>query len=115
MYKIYEVNGGYGFTVENELTNFAQEHNPYKAGRVPMTQEEAQYFADCIDKGIPIEYEMEELTPHPAPIIPSDRVAKLEDEAAMLALELVDTQIRLDQSETDHASLLFELVDKGVL
>jgi hypothetical protein len=45
----------------------------------------------------------------------SEMVETLEGEAAMLALELVDTQIRLDQSETDHANLLFELVDKGVL
>jgi hypothetical protein len=55
-------------------------------------------------------YELEKL-PDP----PKDRIAQLENESAMLALELVDTQIRLDQAETEQAALLLELVDKGVL
>jgi hypothetical protein len=67
---------------------------------------------------------------------PADRIATLENEAALLALELVNTQTRLDQSEADaaaallelvdtqtrlqqsegdHAALLLELVDKGVI
>jgi|GEM_PF-6104775 len=55
------------------------------------------------------------IEPSPPFVPEKSRIEVLEDEAAMLALELVDTQIRLDQSETDHAILLFELVDKGVL
>jgi len=45
----------------------------------------------------------------------TETVDRLEDESAMLSLELVDTQIRLEQAETEHASLLLELVDKGVI
>lgn len=43
------------------------------------------------------------------------KVGQLEDESAMLALELIDTQIRLDAAETEQANLLLELVDRGVL
>jgi len=39
----------------------------------------------------------------------------LQMENAMLAVELVETQIRLDNSEAEQANLLLELVDKGVL
>lgn len=59
--------------------------------------------------------EREEPEPTPEPTPEQQRIAQLEDEAALLALELVDTQIRLGQSEADHAALLFELVDKEVL
>ncbi|WP_372636902.1 hypothetical protein [Cohnella sp.] len=46
---------------------------------------------------------------------PEDRIVQLEDESTLLALELVDTQIRLDKAETEQAALLLELIDKGVL
>ncbi|WEK53311.1 MAG: hypothetical protein P0Y55_12010 [Candidatus Cohnella colombiensis] len=39
----------------------------------------------------------------------------LENDTAFLALELVDTQIRLDQAENEQAWMLLELVNKGVL
>ena len=42
----------------------------------------------------------------------SEQVGALEDESAMLALELVGTQIRLDQAEVEKAALLLELVEK---
>ena len=49
----------------------------------------------------------------------SDHIAQLENESAMLAIELVNEQIRLDglerrlaQSESEQAALLLELVDK---
>ncbi|MHA7963519.1 hypothetical protein ACX93W_05180 [Paenibacillus sp. CAU 1782] len=45
----------------------------------------------------------------------TETVAALENESALMALELVDTQTRLQQSEADHAALLLELVDKGVI
>jgi hypothetical protein len=58
-------------------------------------------------------YELYEL-PKPEPTS-ADKIVTLENEAALLVLELVDTQTRLQQSETDHATLLLELVDKGVI
>ncbi|GEM_PF-5512878 len=79
-------------------------------------------------------YELYEL-PKPEPT-PADKIATLENEATLLALELVNTQTRLDQSEADaaatllelvhtqarlqqsevdHAALLLKLVDKGVI
>jgi hypothetical protein len=58
-------------------------------------------------------YELYEL-PKPEPT-PTDKIATLEYESAILALELVDTQARLQQSQADHAALLLELVDKGVI
>jgi hypothetical protein len=58
-------------------------------------------------------YELYEL-PKPEPT-PADKIVTLENEAALLALELVDTQARLQQSQADHAALLLELVDKGVI
>ncbi|OUM89452.1 MAG: hypothetical protein BAA01_00615 [Bacillus thermozeamaize] len=51
----------------------------------------------------------------PALRSPDERIAQLEDESAMLALELVDTQIRLEQSEQEQAALILELVEKGVI
>jgi len=51
----------------------------------------------------------------PLPPAPSDRIAQLEDEAAMIALELANTQIRLDQSESDQAALLLALVEAEVI
>ncbi|QJD83543.1 hypothetical protein [Cohnella herbarum] len=60
--------------------------------------------------------------PDPLPLEPGERITQLENESAMLTLELVDTRIRLDdterrleQSETEQAALLLELADKGVL
>lgn len=51
----------------------------------------------------------------PIPEPDPDRIQQLETELAAVTLELVDTQIRLNVSESDHANLLLELVDKGVL
>jgi len=49
--------------------------------------------------------------PEPAP----DRISLLEDENALLALELAQTQVRLDQAEQEQAELLLELVSRGVI
>jgi len=57
----------------------------------------------------------------PIPIVearPTDeqiRIAQLEEENALMALELMNTQIRLDATEQTTADLLFNLVEKGVL
>ena len=51
----------------------------------------------------------------PRPETDSEKIARLEEENAVIALELIDTQIRLEQSEREQASLLLELVEKGVI
>jgi hypothetical protein len=38
-----------------------------------------------------------------------------EDESAAILLQLVDTQIALEQAQEEQASLLFTLVDRGIL
>lgn len=45
----------------------------------------------------------------------SETVAALEAENALLALELAQTQLRLEQTEREQAALLLELVSKGVI
>lgn len=70
---------------------------------------EEQYLID----GNYLVFADEPLTPAKPPIAVT--VEALENEAALLALELVDTQTRLQQSEADHAALLLELVDKEVI
>lgn len=45
----------------------------------------------------------------------SEVVATLEAENALLALELAQTQFKLEQAEQEHAALLLELVSKGVI
>ena len=70
----------------------------------------AGYGVKRVSEGV---YELYEL-PKPKPT-PTDKITTMENEAALLALELVDTQTRLQQSEADHAALLLELVNKGVI
>jgi len=43
------------------------------------------------------------------------RTELLEEENALLALELAQTQLRFEQAEQEHAALLLELVSKGVI
>jgi hypothetical protein len=52
--------------------------------------------------------------PPPEPT-PDARIAQLESENALIALELVETQIQLEQVQQEQAVLLLELVDKGVI
>lgn len=52
--------------------------------------------------------------PEPPPP-PPDPLALLEEENALLALELAQTKIRLDQAEQEQAELLLELVSRGVI
>lgn len=114
-------------TVEQDFASYTAlaERVPATVGMLQLGYGEyAQDFAEC--NGYRIDTETQEIIfSYPDPSEPeappvfrpslTETVEALEGEAAMLALELVDTQIRLDQSETDHANLLFELVDKGVL
>lgn len=45
----------------------------------------------------------------------SEQVTVLEEESALLALELAQTQARLEQTEQEHADLLLMLVSQGVI
>jgi hypothetical protein len=45
----------------------------------------------------------------------SEVVATLEEENALLALELAQTQLRLDRTESEQAALLLELVSREVI
>lgn len=47
--------------------------------------------------------------------IPMDPITALEEENALLALELAQTQLRLDQAEQEQAALLLELVSREVI
>ncbi|MGO4540387.1 hypothetical protein [Paenibacillus sp. 2TAB19] len=50
--------------------------------------------------------------PQPPPEV---RIAQLEAENALMALELIDTQIALEQSQTEQANLILTLVERGVI
>jgi len=49
------------------------------------------------------------------PETPAQRVANLKSENALLALELAQTQLRLEQTEREQAAFLLELVSQGVI
>jgi hypothetical protein len=68
------------------------------------------YALRRVSEGVYELYELSKLEPTPA-----DKISTQENEAALLSEELLNTQTRLQQSENDHAALLLELVDKGVL
>jgi len=75
--------------------------------RITEDQDTGLYIKESIQAGPPSE---------------PDRITQLENESAMLALELVDTQIRLDdterrleQSEAEQAALLLALVEAEVI
>ena len=53
--------------------------------------------------------------PPPAPEPGPSRIDMLEEENAFLALELAQTQARLDQTEQEQAELLLLLVGNGVI
>jgi len=46
---------------------------------------------------------------------PKSRTELLEEENALLALELAQNELRLEQAEQEQAALLLELVSKGVI
>lgn len=59
--------------------------------------------------------EIEAVRNAPSHPTPEQKIAVLEEDNALLALELVETQIRLDQSEQAQADLIFTLVAEGVI
>jgi len=81
----------------------------------PLRNERGQYrfkWRDEIVERTQPELDDEWNSRQPDP--PTD-IELLQMENAMLVVELVETQIRLDNAEAEQANLLLELVDKGVL
>jgi len=89
---------------------------------IPITVEEWQTYAAAshlykLDNGTIREKTPEEIEAERAsrPPAPKSHVELLEEENALLAIELAQTQARLDQAEQEQAALLFELVNKEVI
>lgn len=59
--------------------------------------------------------EVDALRNAPRPETVHDQVAQLQSENALLALELVDTQIALNQAQNEQAALLLALVEAEVI
>lgn len=92
--------------IQLEYGKYAEDFAQCNGYRIdPVTQQVLFSYPDPTEPEQPIVYRM--------PL--TEAVERLEDESAMLSLELVDTQIRLDQAETEQANLLLMLVDKGVI
>jgi hypothetical protein len=53
--------------------------------------------------------------PVPQPSPEQIRIEQLENESAAFALELMETQIKLENAETEHATLILALVERGSL
>jgi hypothetical protein len=97
-------------------------HDDIPASAVPITVEQWQTYSaaphrykmdgDTIREKTPEEIEAERASRPPGP---KSRMELLEEENALLALELAQTQLRLDQAEQEQAALLFELVNKEVI
>lgn len=89
---------------------------------IPITVEEWQTYAAAshlykLDNGTIREKTPEEIEDERArrPPVPKSRVDLLEEENALLALELAQTQLRLDQADQEQAALLLMLVQEGVI
>jgi len=87
------------------------------ADLIPLLEYDEDYLWRKYDRftGEWSEEKYEPVHPQPPEPSPADRIAQLEEENALLALELIDTQIRLEQAQQEQAALLLELVDKGVI
>ncbi|MBO7747342.1 hypothetical protein I8J29_24460 [Paenibacillus sp. MWE-103] len=106
--EVYQLeNGGWGFVVTGEDVSMSAEHNPFRSGFVLMTQEEAQYFADCYALGVSIDYPREDPgTYQPPPPLP-DPVAKLSER-----LDDTETKVsELEQASADTTQALLDLFE----
>jgi len=97
-------------------------HVDIPASAVPITQEQWETYSAAphrykLDGETIREKTQQEIDDEIAarPPVPKSRTELLEEENALLALELAQTQLRLDQAEQEQAALLLELVNKGVL
>jgi len=89
---------------------------------IPITEDEWRTYVaaphrykldgDTIREKTPEEIEAERAQQPPSP---KSQVEVLEEENALLALELAQTQLRLDQAEQEQAALLIELVSREVI
>jgi len=89
---------------------------------IPITTEAWQTYVAAphlykLDNGVIREKTPEEIEAERAqqPPSPKSQVEVLEEENALLALELAQTQLRLDQAEQEQAALLIELVSREVI
>ena len=97
-------------------------HVDIPASAVPITVEQWQAYAaaphrykldgETIREKTPEEIEAERASRPPGP---KSRMELLEEENALLTLELAQTQIRLEQAEQEQAALLLMLVQEGVI
>ncbi|SFJ44548.1 hypothetical protein SAMN02799624_04552 [Paenibacillus sp. UNC496MF] len=106
--EVYELeNGGYGFLVTGSDVSMSAENNPFRSGFVPMTQEEAQYFAECYASGVSINYPREDPVAYQPPPPPADTVAKLTER-----LDDTDTKVsELEQASADTTQALLDLFE----
>jgi hypothetical protein len=83
-------------------------------GEFVLVSELPAVFID-LPENVIVKYEGGEFQRVDLPPKPPDRISQLESDNAFLALQLADTQARLDVSEQAQADLILSLVEKGVL
>jgi hypothetical protein len=103
------LNGNYVKGVFPDYTESVQLMNEFI-----LVDELPSAFID-LPENVIVKYEGGEFQRVELPPKPPDRIAQLESDNAFLALQLVDTQARLDASEQAQADLILSLVEKGVL
>jgi hypothetical protein len=106
-------NGYYRLT-SGQIQRDDELYRVYRSKQVPCPPHLCKPYYD-LDLGWIETATPEELAEWQPPETPSQKIANLETENALLALELATTQLRLEQAEQEQAALLLELVDKGVL
>ena len=89
---------------------------------IPITEDEWRTYVAAphrykLDNGVIREKTPEEIEAERAsrPPAPKSRIELLEEENALIALELAQTQARLEQAEQEQAALLLMLVQEGVI
>jgi hypothetical protein len=97
-------------------------HSNIPKTAIPITEEDWRVYSvaphmfkrdgDIIREKTQEEIDAEQAQRPPAP---KSRVELLEEENALLALELAQKQIRLEQAEQEQAALLLMLVQEGVI
>lgn len=114
-YEVFGTESGYGYRIinDNEVTIAIQEFEPWMSGFAPMSEERAEELAQAtVDEYTSRPDPQPEETPKTPEQI---RIEQLEDENAMMALEVATANIRLDQAEQAQADLMLTLVLEGVL
>lgn len=105
---------GYYRLTESGIERDDELYRVYMSRQVPCPPDLCKPYFDLehgwIETATP-----EELAAWQTPETPQEKIANLEAENALLALELAQTQMRLDQAEQEQAALLLELVSKEVL